>query len=390
MADTAQNTAAAPARVRFDPASLGVVVVKIGTSLLSSEAGFNAGVMERLAQQIAALKAQHPLNIVLVSSGAVGVGMQVLGHHTRPADLRSKQAVAAVGQARLMHYYETLFMTLGGGLHTAQVLLSWADLAERRSYLNARNTLLRLFEFGNIVPIINENDSTGTEEFRFGENDTLAAKVAAKLGAGLFVLLTDVDGLYDRAPTANPDARLIEEVPEITGEIEAYAGGAGSRASTGGMQTKLAAARIATTAGVPVVIANGCQPDILPRLFAGTVPRTYFAPAREALSHRKRWVAFGQSVQGTLTLDAGAVRAVQGQGKSLLPAGITAVEGTFGIGACVRLADASGKDLARALVNFSSEDVRRIMGRRTSEIEAVLGHKDYDEVVHRDNLVLLS
>jgi glutamate 5-kinase len=373
----------------FDLDHMQTLVIKIGTALLSGRRAFDGRVMEAVVKEICALKREHDINVLIVTSGAVGCGMNTLGLTARPADLRHKQAVAAVGQATLMHYYETLFLTYGDGLRTAQVLLSCADLANRRSYLNVRNTLQTLFEMKQVIPILNENDSTAVEELRFGDNDTLSAKIAAKINADLLIILTDVDGLYDKNPREADDAQLIDEVDKVTEDIEAFAGGAGTIAATGGMRTKLDAARIGAAAGVPVVLANGHTPGIVHGVLSGSVPRTLFLPAKVSISHRKRWIAFGQLAQGTLHIDDGARKALLEKGKSLLPAGVTALEGTFAVGASVRICDAQGHDLARGLVNYSSSELERIRGHKTTDIEGILGHKDYDEVIHRDNLVLL-
>jgi len=375
--------------VKFDPDTIRTLVVKIGTQLLSGRRAFEGMVMEAVVKEIAALKRRHDLNVLIVSSGAVGCGMNALGLTKRPADLRNKQAVAAVGQATLMHYYETLLKTYGEGLRSAQVLLTWSDLDKRQSYLNVRNTLNTLFSLKTVVPIVNENDSTAVEELRFGDNDTLAAKIAAKINAGLLIILSDVDGLYDGNPAQRADAKIIPYVERVTDEIAACAGGAGSVAATGGMRTKLEAARIAAAAGVPVIIANGNRQGVVRGVLEGTVPCTVFAPARESLSHRKRWIAFGRVMQGQLIVDDGARKALVNQGKSLLPAGVVEVRGEFDVGAAVLVRDAAGHDLARGLVNYSSRDVARIRGKKTVEIAGILGHKDFDEVIHRDNLVLL-
>ncbi len=375
--------------MKFDPDKIETLVVKIGTQLLSGRKAFEGMVMEAVVKEIAALKRQHDLNVLIVSSGAIGCGMNALGLKKRPADLRHKQAVAAVGQATLMHYYETLLQTYGDGLRSAQVLLTSSDLDKRQSYLNVRNTLNTLFSLKTVVPIVNENDSTAVEELRFGDNDTLSAKIAAKINAGLLIILSDVDGLYDHNPAQFPGAKIIPYVENITEEIEAGAGGAGSIASTGGMKTKIEAARIASVAGVPVVIANGYIEGIIHSVLGGTAPCTVFAPARETLSHRKRWIAFGRVTQGRLVIDDGARKALTKQGKSLLPAGIVEVQGEFDVGAAVLVSDTAGQHLARGLVSYSSRDIGRIRGRKSSEIEGILGHKDFDEVIHRDNLVLL-
>ncbi len=375
--------------MKFVPEQLKTIVVKIGTNLLSGQQAFEAQVMEAVVREVCALKRKHGLNILIVTSGAVGCGMRILGMGERPSALPQKQAVAAVGQAALMHAYQVLFDTHGEGIHTAQVLLTAADLDSRQSYLNVRNTLHAIFSMHNVVPIINENDSTAVEELRFGDNDTLAAKIAAKIGAGLLIILTDVDGLYDSNPAQNPNAALIDHVDEITPEIEALAGGAGSAVSTGGMRTKLEAAKIAAAAGLPSVIANGHRPGVIQGVLEGTSPCTIFASAQETLSHRKRWIAFGRAPQGTITVDAGAHRALTEQGKSLLAAGIIEVQGDFDAGDAIEVRDQTGHPIARALVNYSATQIERIKGRKSHEIEGILGHKDFDEVAHRDNMAML-
>lgn len=372
----------------FDPAHLQTLIIKIGTSLLSGQRAFEGRVMEKVVKEICRLKKSHDLNILIVTSGAVGCGMKALGIEQRPKELSLKQAVASVGQATLMHYYETLFQAYSENLHTAQVLLTARDLDDRQIYLNVRNTLNTLFEMKRVIPVINENDSTAVEQLRFGDNDTLSARIAAKLNAGLLIILSDIDGLYDRNPNEG-GAQFIEEVREITPEIEAGAGGAGTHTGTGGMKTKLDAARIANAAGVSVVIANGHAEDVIHGVLSGTVRHTHFVPADEALSHRKRWIAFGRAKHGALLLDPGACRAILDFGKSLLPAGVAGIEGDFEAGDAVTLCDAQGRDIARGLVNYSSAELRRIMGHQTREIEAILGRKAVDEAIHRDNLVLL-
>lgn len=372
----------------FDTSQIQTLIIKIGTSLLSGQRAFEGRVMECVVKELCRLKKEHDINVLIVTSGAVGCGMNVLKIAQRPKELHLKQAVASVGQATLMHYYETLFQTYSDDLHTAQILLTARDLDDRQTYLNVRNTLHTLLEMKTIVPIINENDSTAVEQLRFGDNDTLSARISAKLNAGLLIILSDIDGLYDRNPS-EPGAVLLPVVREITPEIERAAGGAGTHTGTGGMKTKIDAVRIANAAGVPVVIANGHSQDIIHRVLDGTATCTRFLPGLEALSHRKRWIAFGRAKHGALLLDEGACRAILEHGKSLLPAGVKGIEGEFEPGEAVSLRDASGRDIARALVNYSSADLRRIMGHQSREIEAILGHKKIDEVVHRDNLVVL-
>jgi glutamate 5-kinase len=374
--------------MKFDPATLQTLVIKIGTSLLSGRRAFEGQVMEAMVKELCALKREHDINILIVTSGAVGCGMNTLGITQRPTALPVKQAVASVGQATLMHYYETLFQTYGDGLHTAQVLLSSADLANRQSYLNVRNTINTLFSMKRIVPILNENDSTAVDQLRFGDNDTLAAKIASKINAGLLIILSDIDGLYDRNPS-DPEAQHLPEVREITPEIEAFAGGAGTHTGTGGMITKITAAKIAHAAGVPVAIADGHQERIIHRVLAGETRCTVFLPGDNALPHRKRWIAFGRNVMGAMRVDAGAAHAITHLGKSLLPAGVVEVEGDFEAGDAVQIVGPEGRVLARALVNYSSEDLKQIMGHRTGDIVTLIGHKDFDEVAHRDNMVLV-
>jgi glutamate 5-kinase len=326
---------------------------------------------------------------MVVTSGAMGCGMERLGMEERPTLLPVKQATAAVGQARLMHYYEALFQTYGDGLRTAQILLSATDLDERASYLNVRNTVRALLDFKNVVPIVNENDSIATQELKFGDNDTLAAKVAAKVDADLLIVLSNVDGLYDSDPGANKDAALIKHVDALTPEIEAMAGGAHASHSIGGMKTKLDAARIACSSGLPMVIASGLRLGAVSDVLDGKGPMTTFGSSENGLTQRKRWIAFGRSSRGALRIDRGARDALIDRGKSLLPAGIVSVEGAFGLGEAVTIKDPAGRDVARGLTNYTSEEIERIKGCQSGDIEGILGYKDYDVVIQRDNLVLL-
>ena len=373
----------------FDVSKLKTVVVKIGTNLLGGGLPFKGLIMEAVVKELCLLKRNHQLNILIVSSGAVGCGMNALNITERPRGLPFTQAVAAVGQSTLVHYYETLFATYGEGLHAAQILLTLRDLDDRKSYLNVRNTIHALFDIGNVIPVLNENDSIAVEQLRFGDNDTLAAKVSAKISADLLIILSDVDGLYDKNPSDGGGSNLIEYVEEITPEIEGYAGDAGTEAATGGMRTKLEAARIASAAGVPVVIANGHRENIIQEVLQGVVPCTTFPASEDALSHRKRWIAFGRTTAGTLTVDEGASKALTGKGTSLLAAGIVAADGSFDVGDTVEILDQEGLAIARALVNYGIDDVLKIMGQHSDAIAAILGQKDFDEVVHRDNLVLV-
>ena len=371
------------------PTDVKTLVVKIGTSLLTGPKGFDGRVLEEIVKELAALKRDRRINILDVSSGAIGCGMNILGIKERPKVLPLKQATAAVGQARLMHYYEVMFDQYGDGLHTAQVLLSAADLDDRHRYINVRNTIHTLFELKTVIPILNENDSVTTDEIRFGDNDTSSARIAAKIGADLLIILSDVDGFYDKNPRQFKDAKLISHVPRITDQVEGLADDTQTETSIGGMKTKLTAAKIACASGLVMVIANGNRAGIIHDVLDGKAVATSFGAVSEAMSQRKRWIAFGRSAKGSICVDDGATRALLNQGRSLLPAGITDVIGEFNIGAAVRIQDSKGHEIASGLVNYSSEDIARIKGCKSAQIKAILGRKDFDEVIHRDNLVLL-
>jgi len=370
--------------------NVNTLVVKVGTTLLSGPNGFDGRIVEELVKEIVSLKRERGMRILIVSSGALGCGMAALQMKKRPKVLPLKQAVAAVGQSRLMHFYEVLFETHGDGLKAAQILLSGADLDNRASYLNIRNTLQTLFDLKNVIPIVNENDPVATDELKFGDNDTLAAKLAGKIDADLVILLSDIDGLYTKNPSLHPDATLVKRVDLVTPEIEALAGDSVATTSTGGMRTKLTAAKIANSMGVPMVIANGGHSNILHAILNGKAECTIFGAANIGMSHRKRWIAYGRAARGEICVDDGACNAILRQGKSLLPAGITSVTGEFEMGAAVRIVDAHGAAIAAGLTNYSSEDIARIKGLKTAAIQATLGHKDFDEVIHRDNLVILE
>jgi glutamate 5-kinase len=375
--------------MQHDFTNIKTLVVKIGTTLLSNEHGFDGSILEGLVKDLAQVKRIYNLNLLIVSSGAMGCGMDRLGMTKRPDLLRLKQATAAVGQARLMHFYETLFQTYGGGLKTAQVLLSKSDLDNRKSYLNVRNTINTLFEFKDIIPIVNENDSTATNELRFGDNDTLSARVAAKIDADLLILLSDVNGLYKTNPSTDPHAELIPHVENVTADIESFAEDTAVATSIGGMKTKLEAAKIACSSGLPLVIANGHRKNIISEVLSGIAPMTVFGASEHGLDSRKRWIAYGTSMKGKIHIDAGAAQALVELHKSLLPAGMVRVEGSFETGDAVSIMNPDGREIARGLVNYASDEMSKICGAKTSEIEKHLGHKDYDSAIHRDNLVLV-
>jgi glutamate 5-kinase len=360
------------------------VVIKIGSGVISSEAGLDTGRIEALCQDILHLR-QRGFEVVIVSSGAVAAGKGELGIIGRPQTIPLKQAAAAIGQSRLMRTYKDAFRL--HGVTVAQVLLTRDDLANRRRYLNARNTLMTLLEYG-VVPIINENDTVVVDEIRFGDNDNLSAMVTNLVEAQLLVILSDVDGLYDSDPRNHQDARLITEVERITEEIEAMAGDEGGPLGTGGMATKIKAAKRATLCGAGTAIINGRTPHNLCYLFDGHELGTYFLPARDPIAARKHWIAFTKKPRGKLLLDEGARTAIIDGGKSLLPSGIRQIEGEFDRGDAVRLCTLDGREFAKGVTNYSSLELLRIMGRKTREIEVILGYKYGDEIVHRDNLVL--
>jgi glutamate 5-kinase len=323
---------------------------------------------------------------VLVSSGAIAEGLQRLGWTRRPHALHELQAAAAVGQMGLVQAYEACFRK--HGLATAQVLLTHADMADRQRYLNARSTLLTLLELG-VIPVINENDTVVTDEIKVGDNDTLAALVTSLVEADALVILTDQAGLYDADPRLAPGAKLIEEATAGEARLEAMAGGAGSPLARGGMITKVLAAQRAARSGAHTVIASGHEPDVLLRLARGERIGTLLTAQTTPLAARKQWLADYLTLGGRLALDAGAVRALSRDGKSLLPVGVTAVQGEFERGTVVGCMDPDGREVARGLVNYSSQETRRILQRPSSEIESILGYMDGPELIHRNNLVLL-
>jgi glutamate 5-kinase len=369
---------------------MGALVVKVGTSSLTDpeSGGLRLSVLGGLAEVLTGLRrAGRP--VVLVTSGAVGVGCTRLGLKERPTAVAMKQAAAAVGQGLLMSMYDRLFGALGQPV--AQVLLTREDLVSRVRYLNARQTLLELLRL-EVIPIVNENDTVATEELRFGDNDGLSALVASLIDAEWLVLLTDVAGLYSANPHTDPEAVLLTEVREITDDLVQAAGGSG-RWGTGGMASKLEAARVATAAGTATAITCGSEPRNILRVLKGETVGTRFVP-QERTPLRKRWIAYGMVPRGALHLDGGAVRALREGGKSLLPAGITAVEGQFEMGTLVRLCDPEGNEFARGLVNYSSGELQKIRGHRSADIASVLSLDDgvptAPTVVHRDNLQLLT
>jgi glutamate 5-kinase len=373
--------------VRQEIATLAtLVVVKVGTRVLTASDGtLDIQRIHDLSLQIHRLR-QSGRQVVLVSSGAVGAGMSQLGLKARPRGLAQLQAVAAVGQTKLIEAYDSTLRKYDA--HAAQVLLTAEDLSDRSRYLNVRNTLLTLLEM-NAVPIVNENDTVAVDELMttFGDNDRLAALVTNALRAPLLIILSDVEGLYD-GPPSHPDSRVISTVQRVDDSVHRLVADSANSLSKGGMKSKINAARMATKAGEVVIIASGREPNVLPRLLAGEPLGTAFLAEGKMVSPWKRWIGFSVRTRGSLTLDAGACQAIVRDGRSLLAIGVCGVEGEFEKGDAVMLCDADGRETARGLTNYASADVRRILGVRSDRIAELLGHCPYDEVVHRDNMIV--
>jgi glutamate 5-kinase len=363
------------------------VVVKVGTNVLADADGrLNRGRVKAVVDQLLRIRAAGK-KVALVSSGAIGAGIGRLGLPGRPTDLRQLQACAAVGQNAMMALYEECLAP--HGVHAAQLLLTAGDFDSRGRYLNVRNTLQALFEW-NCLPVINENDTVSVAEIKFGDNDHLAAMVTNLLQAPLLIILTTVDGLYSGDPATDPAAKLVTTVPHISAEVAGMAGASRSSLGTGGMRSKLRAARLATAAGESVIMANGALPDALDRIMAAEPVGTLFLPHGGAVPAYKRWLGYTARPKGKLLLDAGACAAVRERGRSLLPVGVVAVAGAFGKGDVVALCDATGQEFARGLSNYSSADSDKIRGLSTERIAEVLGTVPYVELVHRDNLALVD
>ena len=362
------------------------IVVKIGTSSLTLPTGQIAiATIASLVETLCYLRSLGH-RIVLVSSGAVGVGCARLNLNERPRKMALKQAVAAVGQGRLIRIYDDMFSSLQQAI--AQILLTRRELVERNTYVNASNTFRELLDLG-VIPIVNENDTIAVDELKFGDNDTLSALVASLVQADWLFLLTDVDRMYSADPKTVPDAKPIELVSnQDLAQLEIDAGSSGSQWGTGGMATKLSAARIATSTGVRTVITQGQQPQNIIKILAGENIGTQFEPQPKSDNARKRWITYGLLPAGTLYLDAGAVKAVTQKGKSLLPAGIIAIEGEFSTTDAVKICDRNGRELGRGLVNYNSSEIKQIKGQHSTKIAEILGYDSADTVVHRNNLVI--
>lgn len=361
------------------------VVVKLGSMVLTGGNGtLDRGLFHWLAEDVCALRAAG-VEVVIVSSGAVAAGLGRLGLAARPASIPEVQAVAAVGQINLVQTYREVFGAQG--LIVGQVLLTRDDLENRRRYQNAKNTLRALLRM-DVVPIINENDTVVVEEIKFGDNDNLSAMVANLIEADCLIILTDTEGLYDRDPKVHPEAALLHQVDAVDETVAAFVGHSKTAVGTGGMGTKLLAARRATHGGAGAVIASGRHPHALRRILEGQQVGTFFPPMQDRLTRRKHWIAYTVQPLGELLLDAGAVRALEEKGRSLLPKGIRQVTGEFDRGDAVRLLAPDGVEVGRGLTNYSAEEVRKIAGLASWEIADRLGYKFYDEVIHRDDLVV--
>lgn len=363
------------------------IVIKVGTSTITYANGKrNFSQIDRLAREISDLQNQGK-EMILVTSGAVAVGVDRMGLPGKPKTIPGKQAAAAVGQGVLMHTYEKFFADYGQIV--AQVLITKTEAIDRHRYTNTRNTFMELMR-QRVIPIVNENDVVALDELKIGDNDNMSALVAGIVDADLVIILSDVDGLYTANPQMHPDAVIVPEVAEITPEIEASAGGVGSARGTGGMATKIQAAKAATSSGIHLVIASGTEKNAITRVLQGEELGTLFVSRENRLQFRKRWLAFGAKIAGSIVVDDGCAKAIRKAGGcSILPAGVFAVQGEFLPGSTVSVIDKDAHELARGLVHYSSAELEQIKGCNSGEIANILGHKNFDEVIHRDDLVIL-
>jgi glutamate 5-kinase len=359
------------------------VVVKVGSNVLTAHCDLNTDAIASISHQICVL-IDNGLEVLLVSSGAMAAGLRKMGLEHRPDEIPRRQAIAAVGQSGLMNAYEEAFGRYDKKV--AQILLTSEDLDNRERYLNARNALYTLLAW-KVVPIINENDTVKVEEIKLGDNDNLSAMIALLMDADFLINLTDIDGLYTKDPRTHADAELLSVVNAFEKEIDAYASDIPGALGTGGMLSKIKAAKKVTAAGLPMIITKGDKPDVLLKLFAGERHGTYFVPKEEKLASRKCWIAYTLKPKGRIIIDSGAAKAIVQNGKSLLPSGIVGVEGRFRVGAAVTFENQQQQSLGIGLVNYSATEIRAIMGLKSCQIKDRLGAKSYDEVIHRDNLV---
>jgi glutamate 5-kinase len=359
------------------------LVIKLGSNVLTTNQGLNITVIRQLAMQVHQL-IEMGKQITIVSSGAMAAGMRKLNLKTRPSEIPLKQAVAAIGQAGLIQEYEKAFEFFDHKV--AQVLLTRTDLSNRTRYLNARNTIRALLAW-NVTPIINENDTVAVEEIKFGDNDHLSAMIALMLNADLLINLTDIDGLFDKDPRKNNDAQLMPLITSFTRDLESCASDIPGTLGTGGMLTKIKAAQKVTTAGIPMVIAKASM-DVLSQILDAQPVGTFFVPKNQKMKNRKCWIAFSKKTRGHIQIDDGANRAIEKKGTSLLPIGVIGVQGKFAIGDAIAIESQTGQEIAIGLTNYSSDDIQLIMRKKSHEIEQILGEKPYDEIIHRDNMVI--
>jgi len=363
------------------------VFIKIGSGALTTKEGLNLGVINALSKDISHLMEKNGLEIILVSSGAIASGIKKMGYSQRPQSISQQQAAAAVGQSTLMLAYEEAFKTYDKKV--AQILVTRDDLTNRKRYLNTRNTLFTLLHW-KVIPIINENDTVVVDEIKFGDNDNLSAMIANLAAANLVINLTNIDGFFDDDPRVNKDAHRISVVEKVTSKIEKTASSIPGSLGKGGMESKIKAARHVAMCGIPTIIANGTKKNIIRDIFEGREEGTLFLPQSIPMKSRKHWIAFAKSPKGKIMVDRGAENALIRKGKSLLPSGVIAVYGRFIMGNSVIVMNQQKRSLAVGLVNYQSADVEKIMGLKTSEIEEILGYKHYDEIIHKDNLVLID
>lgn len=362
------------------------IVIKAGSGILTGDNGFNNTVINSLTNDICDLRSRG-FEIILVSSGAIAAGMKKMGYDKKPDGISEKQAMAAIGQSRLMMAYEKAFGR--HGVTVAQILITRDDLNNRRRYLNARNTIFTLLSWG-IIPIINENDTVVIDEIKFGDNDNLSAMVANMTESNLLAILTDIDGLYDDDPRTNKNAKLIPLINKISSSHFQSATSVPGALGTGGMASKIAAARKATLKGIPVIITNGYTKNIIRKIMKGEETGTLFLPQTKAVCGRKHWIAFTRAIKGKISIDDGAVKALIKNGKSLLPSGVIGVSGRFNRGDSVQIIDRNGNETAVGMVDYSSSELDKIKGLNSRKIEEMLGFKHNDEIIHRDNLLITS
>lgn len=360
------------------------VVVKLGSNVITAKNSLNLEVIESISKQICTLM-DKGIEVILVSSGAMAAGLRKMEMERRPEEIPKRQAISAIGQSGVMNAYEKSFTRCDKKV--AQILLTAEDLNNRKRYLNARNTLNTLIDW-QVVPIINENDTIMVEEIKLGDNDNLAAMITLLMDADFLFILTDIDGLYDKDPRLYPEAELIPRVTNFKKEIEEFASEIPGTLGTGGMLSKIQAAQKVTSAGIPMIVARGDISNILLHLFAGENHGTYFVPKKEKMASRKCWIAHTLAPKGSIVIDDGAVHAVRQNGKSLLPIGVISVQGDFEEGAAVSFKTSADQIIGVGLVNYRSFDIDLIKGLKTYQIEACLGSRHYDEIIHRDNLVL--